>query len=58
MNVRLPDAISAPPGAWRMRVFVALLLVSAGLALSGCDKCGDWFSRGSTKSCQDQSEVK
>ena len=36
-------------------VFIALVLA---VALSGCDRCGDWYWQGGAKSCHDESQVK
>jgi hypothetical protein len=41
----------------RRGFFLAPCALAIGLALAGCDKCGDWFGQGSTKSCHDQSRV-
>ena len=41
-----------------MSALVVAIWAMSCLTLSGCDKCGDWFWQGSTKSCRDQSQVK
>lgn len=47
----------------RAAVF-AIVLVGLGLLLSGCDRCGDWYSpfenpfKTSPKSCQDDGAAK
>jgi hypothetical protein len=48
---------SRPPGRARKLVLAPLALALA-LATSGCDKCGDFFWQGGSKSCHDESQVK
>ncbi|MGA2043450.1 MAG: hypothetical protein ABSG83_08765 [Roseiarcus sp.] len=45
------------PGAARGRRLVPVALALA-LLTSGCDKCGDYFWMGGSKSCHDQSQLK
>jgi hypothetical protein len=48
--------------ARRVRTATGAILIPATLALalltSGCDKCGDYFWQGGSKSCHDESQVK
>jgi hypothetical protein len=45
-----------------VRTATGAILIPATLALalltSGCDKCGDYFWQGGSKSCHDESQVK
>jgi hypothetical protein len=49
---------ASPLKSWAIRAVLASLLATYCFALSSCDKCGDWFGQGSTKSCRDESQVK
>jgi hypothetical protein len=41
-----------------MRVLAkALLILTFGLAVSGCSKCGDWYWGPTQHSCHDESNV-
>jgi hypothetical protein len=58
----MPSLHPPPKSAQRTRavsrIAFAVALAGLYLALQGCDKCGDWFSQGATKSCRDESQVK
>jgi hypothetical protein len=61
--VETRDAPAAPrrsargTGAAPRRGLAPLALVLA-LLTSGCDKCGDYFWQGGSKSCHDESQLK
>jgi hypothetical protein len=39
------------------RLIQAAFLLAFGLAVSGCDKCGDWYFGPTQKTCHDESKA-
>jgi hypothetical protein len=40
------------------RILLPVAALALALFASGCDKCGDYFLQGGSKSCHDESQIK